>query len=186
MQRELFIHEILKTALLWMIWTIRCKQVCWKISSKVHLFLKQYLRNLHFMKTRFFTKPFQASPSWHQLKALLFIKWRTLFQKTMDFDALTKQEGIKNLNWHYWQCVLSAMLCLEVSPLKALLKRIRCKFKKNTIILSASQQPLGSSCFVRALEFFLKIVNFHCEVPSFYLCLLIGLPFKTGLTFKIF
>ena len=36
-------------------------------------------------KQGLFTKLFQANPSWHQLKDLVFIKWKTLFQKWIDF-----------------------------------------------------------------------------------------------------
>jgi hypothetical protein len=51
------------------------------IGAKFHLFLKQCLHDLHFLKT--FTKPFQASPCWHQLKYLVFIVKKHC-QKWMD------------------------------------------------------------------------------------------------------
>ena len=41
-----------------------------------------------FWKQGPFTKPFQAYPSWHQVKDLVFIKWKTLFQKWMDLNNI--------------------------------------------------------------------------------------------------
>jgi len=55
----------------------------------------------------------------------------------MDFNALTKQEGMDSDK----KFKLTLLLCLEVSPLKALLKRIRCKLKKNKYVPSFCQHP---------------------------------------------
>ena len=51
---------------------------------KVHSFLKQCLHDLILWKQGlFFTKPFQASPCWHQLKDHLFIKWKKIKKITV-------------------------------------------------------------------------------------------------------
>ena len=44
------------------------------------------------------TKPFQASSSWHQLKDLVSIKWKTLFQKWVDFSWTKKY----NYRYKWW------------------------------------------------------------------------------------
>ena len=50
--------------------------------AKVHLFLKRCLHNLPCMKKEIlFTKPYQASPSWRQLKDLVFINWKNTVSK---------------------------------------------------------------------------------------------------------
>ena len=39
------------------------------------------------------TEPNQASPSWHQQKDLVFIKWKTLFQKWIDVSKTNSEMG---------------------------------------------------------------------------------------------
>ena len=67
--------------------TFRGSLILKQIIGKVLLFFEtmQCLHDLHFMKTMSFHQTF---PSCHQLTYLVFIKWRKLFHKWMDFRQL--------------------------------------------------------------------------------------------------
>ena len=55
------------------------------INYKVHLFLKVFARSSLYKNKVLFTKPFQASPSWHQMTYLVFIKSKNTQAKFHSF-----------------------------------------------------------------------------------------------------
>ena len=65
-----------------------------------------------------FTKPFHASTCWHKLKYLVFIKWKTLFQKWMDFRTFKNVEvcfqPILSHFWKKWQDQWNKSELLEI------------------------------------------------------------------------
>ena len=67
------------------------------LQNPKNLFLRQYLHNLYFMKTRYilFTKPFQASPCWHQVPCFHKVKKTHLFQRWMDFSSGLKKDFVR-------------------------------------------------------------------------------------------
>jgi hypothetical protein len=53
--------------------------------TEVRSFIKQCLHIFTLWKQIRFTKPFQASPYWHQLKYLVFMKWKNTVSKMNGF-----------------------------------------------------------------------------------------------------
>ena len=94
------------------------------ILTKVHSFFKTVsARSSVYENKVLFTKPFQASPSWHQLKTLFSQTEKTLFAKWMDFrcilcgfmHSLHKKSW---LNGNFWAATSSQSRLLWSSELK--------------------------------------------------------------------
>ena len=88
------------------------------------------------------TKHFETSPSWHQQKDLVFIKWKRLFQKWMDFSETNNAvKSIMN-NYYYFYELKAWPVIVCFAKIHSFLKQCFSFYENKVLLLMSTGDSL--------------------------------------------